>query len=35
VIDALVSHGVVPDGDATYADSPAFRLPERIVVTVP
>jgi cytochrome P450 len=35
VLDALVSHGVVLDGDAAYADSPAFRLPERIVVTVP
>jgi cytochrome P450 len=34
VIDALVSHGVVVDGDVTYANSPAFRLPERIVVTV-
>jgi len=35
VIDALVSHGVVLDGDVTYADSPAFRLPERIVVSIP
>jgi hypothetical protein len=34
VIDAPVSHGVVVDGDVTYANSPAFRLPERIVVTV-